>query len=94
MTEPKATDRVLGEIMTELAALTQHVTDAANRVGETLHRVVDLETRIAQNESDIGVLIGKTHGLSPRPNQRGNCVHCGAILRGVQNRCGVCGKEQ
>jgi hypothetical protein len=93
MPEPKATDQVLGEIMTELSELTQHVTDAANRVSETLHRVVDLESRIKQNETDIEVLVGKTHGLSPRPSPR-NCIHCGMVLRGVQNRCGTCGKGQ
>jgi len=88
MTEPRATDQVLGEIMTEVQTLTQHVKDAARRVDETLVRLNDIEHRIQ-------VVEGKCHGLSARPNQR-NCNNpqCGMILRGVQNRCSVCGKEQ
>ena len=74
--------------MTEMKQLTQHVNDAAKRVGETLVRMHDIETRIL-------VLESKTHGLSTRPNPR-NCNNpqCGRIMRGVQNRCSVCGKDQ
>ena len=93
MTEPKATDQVLGEIMTEMKRLTQHVKDAARRVDETLVRMHDIEAQLLQVDSRIEVLEGKCHGLSVRPTQR-NCIHCGRIIRGVQNRCDVCGKEQ
>ena len=88
MTEPKATDQVLGEMITEMLTLTQHIKDAARRIDETVVRMHDVEARIL-------VLEGKCHGLSTRPNVR-NCNNplCGKIIHGVQNRCSVCGKEQ
>ena len=93
MTDPKATDKVLGDIMTQLETLTTHVSDAAKRVGETLFEIAELKHKLFQINSRLSTVENKTHGLSLRPAVR-NCIHCGHILRGVQNRCGTCGKEQ
>ena len=95
MTEPKATDKVLGDIMTEMKILSQSVSDAAKRVGETLYTVNEIRQELAQIERRMMIVENKTHGLSTRPTPR-NCNNpqCGRIMHGAQNRCGTCGKEQ
>lgn len=93
MTEPKATDKVLGDIMVQLEELTQHVSDAARRVGETLYEINEIKQELIWVDRRMSAVENKTHGLSTRPTVR-NCIHCGHILRGTQNRCGTCGKEQ
>jgi hypothetical protein len=93
MTETKSTDVVLGEALTQLETLSQHMKDAARRVDEALTLFVGNREKLVELERRLEVVENKTHGLSIRPEQR-ICRHCGRILRGTGGKCTVCGKEQ
>jgi hypothetical protein len=93
MTNPKATDEVLGNMIQEIQTITQHVTDASNRVGEIMLTVREIQDSQRMFNARLEDVEGRCQGLSLKPTQR-NCIHCGRIIRGVQNRCGVCGKDQ